>query len=195
MIPFITEIIWSRLDEARTNRALPGRIETDPGKRLIKTAWPAAGETDDAAENDFEKVRQIIAAIRTLRSDYKVDVKKPVDATILSPADLAPTITNNRTTIELLSTCRIKAVEAKIAAPQSAVRIQAAGVEIFVEGLIDPETEKLRVAKRREELTKEITTLEGRLANEAYIARAPANLVEQTKQQLTKAKTELAKLE
>jgi len=43
-------------------------------------------------------------------------------------------------------------------------------------------------------MAKHITTMKGRLAIEAYISKAPANLVQQTRQQLADAEAELAKL-
>ena len=46
----------------------------------------------------------------------------------------------------------------------------------------------------KEELTRQIQTLNGRLASEAYISKAPPNLVKQTRDQLAEAEAELAKI-
>ena len=60
--------------------------------------------------------------------------------------------------------------------------------------MADEAAEQQRVAKRREELTKSIAALKGRLANESYIAKAPPHLVQQTKDQLAAAEKELGSL-
>ena len=75
-----------------------------------------------------------------------------------------------------------------------AAKTQAAGCEIFVEGMADEAAEQQRIAKRCDELKKSIAALKGRLSNESYTAKAPPHLVQQTKDQLAEAEAELAKL-
>ncbi len=62
-----------------------------------------------------------------------------------------------------------------------AARALAAGCEVFVEGLVDENAEKERLAKKIEELTKKKAAMEGRLNNAGYLAKAPPKLVEETK--------------
>ena len=51
-----------------------------------------------------------------------------------------------------------------------------------------------RILKRREELTRQISAMKGRLGNAGYIAKAPPKLVQETKDQLATAEEELKKL-
>src|SRR5208283_4955017 len=44
MIPFISETLWGRLCEARSERGLPGKIMGCTSNRLIMAAWPKVGE-------------------------------------------------------------------------------------------------------------------------------------------------------
>jgi valyl-tRNA synthetase len=191
MIPFITETTWWRLNEVRLERGLPGKIESVGEKRLIKAVWPSTAPQDDQAEQSFERVREVIGAIRKLRNEYKVDVKKVIDVSILAPGDLGGPLESNRAIVELLATCAIKAISPTLSPPADAIRVAAGGCDIFVQGLIDPEAEKQRLVKIIEDKTKEIQTLKGRLANQAYIAKAPPQLVKQTKDQLAQAEAEL----
>jgi valyl-tRNA synthetase len=87
----------------------------------------------------------------------------------------------------------LKAAAPDVAPPVNAGRLLAAGCEVFVEGLIDPEAERQRKAKHREELQKQEAALAGRLSNAAYLAKAPPHLVQQTKDQLAAVRAELAK--
>ncbi|MGD0767184.1 MAG: valine--tRNA ligase [Tepidisphaeraceae bacterium] len=194
MVPFITETIWWRLNEVRPQRGLPGKIECPPSKRLILAAWPAEGKLDDGAESLFPAIQEIISAIRKLRNDYKVDVKKSVDVSILAPGDSSRNLKSNRGIVELLATCRLKDLSPNFPPVPGAVRVTAAGCDIFIEGLQDQHTELQRTAKRTDELTRQIQTLQARLANEAYISKAPPHLVQQTKDQLAEAQRELGKL-
>ncbi|MEX2216511.1 MAG: hypothetical protein WD768_20530, partial [Phycisphaeraceae bacterium] len=58
-------------------------------------------------------------------------------------------------------------------------------------GLIDADAEKTRLTKRLAELEKSVAALKGRLSNAAYTDKAPAHLVQQTRDQLTAAEKEL----
>ncbi len=196
MIPFITETIWWKLNEVRPNRSLPGLIDLPIHKRLILSQWPTYNTAlvDDAVEASFGKLQEIIAAIRNLRNEHKVDPRKTVMASILAAADVIDLIEPNKATIELLAMCTIRAISPALTAPPNASRTSAAGCDIFVEGLVDVDAEKQRIAKRREDLSKQIAAMKNRLSNESYAAKAPAHLVAQTRQQLADAEAELAKL-
>jgi valyl-tRNA synthetase len=197
IIPFITEKIWWRLCEVRPERGIPGRIMGCMSTRLIQAAWPTVGSFSEAAEHVFPKLQDVVVAIRNVRNDYKVDVKKPVTVSIKAPGpgpDATHRINENRELIELLGTCKIANVALDLQPPPNTVRVPAAAAELFIEGLTDPEAEKQRAEKRREELTKLIATLNGRMNNAGYMAKAPPALVEQTKKQLADAEEELRKL-
>ena len=63
-----------------------------------------------------------------------------------------------------------------------------------MEGLIDPNAEKTRLAKEIEAKEKSVAALKGRLGNEAYIAKAPPKLVQETKDQLATAEADILKM-
>jgi valyl-tRNA synthetase len=79
--------------------------------------------------------------------------------------------------------------------PANSARAIVGGIEIFVEGVIDPDAEKARDAKKKETLTKEREALIARLANPSYADKAPAHLVQQTRDKLAAVEAELAKLQ
>ncbi|HWP41316.1 MAG TPA: valine--tRNA ligase [Tepidisphaeraceae bacterium] len=194
IIPFITEVIWQRLNQVYPQRGLPGRLMSCTSPLLIRAAWPQVGEFAQAAEHIFPKLQEIIVAIRNLRNEYKVDARKTVTVSILASAEAARQIHDAREMIELLATCTLKDVRGDLAPIENAARVLAAGCEIYVEGLVDPEAERQRIAKRREELTRQILALRARLSNQGYLAKAPPHLIDQTRTQLAEAEAELAKL-
>jgi valyl-tRNA synthetase len=194
MIPFITETIWWKLNEVRPHRGLAGKIDCPQSPRLVKAAWPKVGPFDESAETTFPKLQEIIKAIRNARNDYKADPKKPLAVSIAAPGDMPATILDNRQTIELLASCTIKEIRADLTPPPNTAKASGAGCDLFIEGLVDEGAEEQRQIKRREDLTRQIAAMRGRLDNAGYLAKAPAHLVEQTKQQLAEAEAELAKL-
>ncbi len=196
VLPFITETIFWKLNEVSTDRTIPGIIELKPSARLIKASWAKRldGWQDTDADKIVPQLQEIIGAIRNLRNEHKVDPKRVVTVSIKPTGEIARHIDTNRETIELLAICTLKAIDPNLATIANAAKAQAIGCEIFVEGMADEAAEQQRVAKRREELTKSIAALKGRLANESYIAKAPPHLVQQTKDQLAAAEKELGSL-
>jgi valyl-tRNA synthetase len=200
VIPFITETIWWRLNEVRPSRPfppLPGAPHVHaglPSKRLILAPWPAPGKVDEGAERSFSQLQEAIVAIRNVRNEYKVDPRKPLAVTLAPTADAKNAIDENRALIELLATCTVNAAEATAAAPANTVRATTPGCEIFIEGLIDPETDKQRAAKQCEALKQKVAALRGRLSNESYAQKAPPHLVQQTRDELSAAEAEIVKL-
>jgi valyl-tRNA synthetase len=203
IIPFITEIVYQRLNEVRPQRGLPGRLECptlNPELRtlnplLIKAPWPQVGSFAEAAEHIFPKIQEVVATIRNLRNQYNVPPKQSVTVSFAAPAEPARQLTENREVIELLAGCTMKDVRPDLQAPPNSARACAAGVEVFVEGLVDPKADAQRVAKLREDLVKKITALKGRLSNESYVSKAPPHLVQQSKDQLAELEAELKKLD
>ncbi|HLL88550.1 MAG TPA: class I tRNA ligase family protein, partial [Tepidisphaeraceae bacterium] len=195
IIPFITETVWWRLNDVRPQRGLPGRLGCEPSKRLIHAAWPKVGPFAEAAEHVFPQLQELVTAIRNVKSEAKVDAKRAVDVHVSAAGvELVRQMTDDRELTETLANCRLVRVAENLPAPADATRTSAAGCDVYVVGLADPNAQAQLAGRKREELTKQIATMEARLSNEAYTAKAPAKLVEQTKQQLADAKAELAKL-
>lgn len=72
-------------------------------------------------------------------------------------------------------------------------------------GLIDVAAEMARIDKQLEKLTGEVARIEGKLSNQGFVAKAPAEVIEKERakaadikrdmDKLTEQKAELAKLE
>jgi len=204
VIPFVTEVLWWKLNEVCPRRGLPGRIDcphagaersaAPASTRLIRAPFPTVGGFLEASEHIFPKIQELITTIRNVRNDYKVDAKKPVTVSIMAPGDAGRQIEALKPAIESMATCRLAAIGANVKSPDGAVRAVADKGELYIEGLVDQAADQQRVSKLRDDLEKKISTLKGRLSNEGYIARAPAKLVQETQEQLAAAEGELAKL-
>jgi valyl-tRNA synthetase len=213
MIPYITEALWEKLNEVRPleSRSIPGKLDpqnaagfsagSPRSARLIHANWPLFDDelatlVSDDAEHVFPRLQAIVGAIRNLRNEHKVDPRKTVTVTISAPGDEAVAVTSdNREMIEVLAVCTIKTVAANLPQPAGTMHVVVHGnCDVYVEGLVDIEAQAQLTEKKRADLTKQIATLKGRMANESYMAKAPPKLVEQTKQQLADAEAELAKL-
>jgi len=71
------------------------------------------------------------------------------------------------------------------------------GVEVYVplHGLMDLDVERKRLMKERDELREHIERLSGKLANEGFVSKAPAAVVEQERARLAEMNARLASIE
>ena len=194
MIPFVTEVLWWQLNHVRPQRGLPGRIECPGGERLIKAPWPQVGSFAEVVEFLFPKLQEIVVTLRNIRNQYNINPKQTITVSIQAPGDASRTLSENRELIELLATATVKEIKPQLTAPATAFHTTAAGCDLYVEDLVDPQAEQKLTAKRCEELKKQIAALRGRLSNDAYTSKAPAHLVQQTRDQLAEAEAEAGKL-
>jgi len=170
VVPFITEALWQQLPT------------TPPGAFLAQAAWPVARRGEGAASVEaqaFEYARDAVQAIRSVRSEYNVNPGAWVDAMLVAPNGLVALLDAQRDTIGSLARARVT-MAATNPGGASAQLLLRDGVELIVPlaGMVDLEKEKQRVQVELTQLETQLTALDGRLANEKFVAKAPAALVE-----------------
>jgi len=191
IMPFLTERLWSGLCEVTEDRSLPG-LDLVPSELCIRAAWPRphAPLIDDEAEAHFDEVRAVVAQVRNARAHHGVPPKTPVSVHLRAPEGVAVRLEESRRLIETLAWAKVVALGAKIEPPAGAVSGLAGEIEVFLEGLVDVAAERERLEKRTAELGKRHQSLSGRLQNPGYINKAPAHLVQQTRDELARVEQE-----
>jgi valyl-tRNA synthetase len=189
VMPFITEKLWEHLNEVMPDRRVDG-IEAPMSELLIKAPWPRGDAT--LARTDvqpFTLVQEIVAAIRQVRTQHKVAPRTTVEISIQTrdvEAHLA-----QKSLIQTLANVTLIEVGPGIERPADAAVATRGEDHIYLHHLIDPDAERTRLTRRVEELTKSIAAFTSRLANKSYADKAPAHLVQQTRDQLAQAQREL----
>ena len=200
VMPFVTETIFQNLRHIQT-APVAGITLSPPIKlgTLCTAGWPqvSASLRDEAAERDFARVQSLVALIRDIRAKHqvkparKITLHVPASVSLAGVDDLIKTFAN----IETIT---------QAAAQRASVPFAFEGAELRVSSLIDPaeaaaaaaagenpaDAEKARLTKQVADLDKSIATLEGRLSNPGYADRAPPAMVQQTRDQLAKAKAD-----
>lgn len=176
MLPFITEEIW---------QSLPGVPE---GGTLATAAYPdaLAELRDEEAEGAMEAVFEVTRAIRNLKAELGVPQKQ---------VDVYFTGGNGLNTGYVEQSARARLIPGQ---PEGqAAHALAAGVElaVAVAGLVDVEAEKARISKELAAIAKDAGGLEGRLNNEQFVAKAPAEVVEKQRAQLRELQEKKVALE
>ncbi len=77
---------------------------------MIIASWPEAGKTDGRAEADFERVQEIIRAIRNARSEYNVPPGRRIGA-VINAGEHLPLIEREQAVIASLATLDLAHVQ------------------------------------------------------------------------------------
>lgn len=183
-MPFITEEIY---------RALPGA-----GGSIMVEQWPVfCKELDFAAdEADFEMLMDYIKAVRNLRAEMGVHPAKRTSM-IIETAETAAFGRGGEYLAKFAFATDVtltETYEGPTAGMAQAITHNARGFIPMME-LIDREKELARLGKEKAGAEKEIAQFSRQLENEGFVSKAPAQVVEEIRQKLARAKEKLARVE
>ncbi|MBO4860989.1 MAG: valine--tRNA ligase, partial [Clostridia bacterium] len=173
-MPFITEQIWQSLPHE--------------GVSVCVAAWPKPDARFDFPA-DEEKMNEIIASIRSVRNCRAERSVPPSRKTrLFIKTDRADIFGGAETYFKFLASASdLEFVADENALPASVRAItHAATVFIPLGDMVDAEAERARIKKELEKCEKEIETLNRKLSNAEFCAKAPAKVVETEREKLKK---------
>ncbi len=194
-VPFITEVLWERLNAQCPTRGLLAPMRTSP--LLITAPWPTPNPRweDEAAEADFTLIGDVIRSIREIRSLHGIPPSRKVAALIKADGPRASVLETLRALVVNMAGLESLRVAPDVERPATAVFHAAGGMEIFVLGLIDPAKERERLASKRAKLAEDLRKTEAKLSNEGFVGRAPADVVEREKAKLAELKDQIGSID
>jgi valyl-tRNA synthetase len=191
LIPFITEELW------QTVAPIAGRKTHDS---IMQAAYPVSQpeRIDTASEAEVQLLKDIIYACRNLRGEMNIS---PAQKLPLIAAGNAKTLKAFAPYIAGLAKLSEVQIVSEIPTDEAAPVAVAGEFRVMLKVEIDVAAERERLAKEIARLEGEITKANAKLANESFVARAPAAVVEQEKKRvadfgdtLSKLKPQLARL-
>lgn len=186
IIPFITEALWQKVS------VVAGKRAADAADSISVQPFPRADEkwVDPASCEAIASLKLQVDAVRALRSEMGLapSARVPLIAT-----GNAEELRRNRP--YLASLAKLSDVEIVEALPDVGAPVQVVGTtQLMLKVEIDVAAERARLDKEIARLTGEITRCKAKLANEGFVARAPAAVVEQERQRIAQFKETLEKV-
>jgi valyl-tRNA synthetase len=191
LIPFITEELW------QTVAPIAGRKSHDS---IMQASYPVAQleRIDEASEAKVKLLKDIVYACRNLRGEMNISPAQKLPLIAAGDAETLKTFAPYIAGLAKLSEVQIVA---EIPTDEAAPVAVAGEFRVMLKVEIDVAAERERLAKEIARLEGEITKANAKLANESFVARAPAAVVEQEKKRvadfgdtLSKLKPQLARL-
>jgi len=176
--PFITAELWD------TVAPVAGRKVADS---VAGAPYPVAQpeKIDAAADEWVARLKAIVGVTRNLRSEMNLSPGERVPLVAYGDAAFVEAASPLLKALARLAEVRVPADEAAFAAAtQTAPVALAGGLRLALHVEIDVEAELARLGKEITRLEGEVTKARAKLANESFVARAPAAVVEQEKARL-----------
>ncbi|PZD94230.1 valine--tRNA ligase [Paenibacillus sambharensis] len=169
-MPFISEEIWQHLPHE--------------GETITTASWPVYETALESPEalREMELLMDMIRSVRNIRAEVNVPMSKKVELLVNAAGaeELAILQRNEEFIQRFCGTSKLELGQG-ISAPDKAMTAIVTGAELYLPlaGLIDISQEITRLEKELQTLTSEVERVEKKLANEGFVAKAPAKVIEE----------------
>jgi valyl-tRNA synthetase len=187
VMPFLTEELWHKLPKHHAARSIA--FERFPE--------PRADWSDPASEASMATLQELIVAARNIRAEMKVDQKRKVAANFATPDPAIRKLVeqNLEPLLRLASISSLQISTGHLDSAGGAVRSTARfDLRIAYGEGVDKQAEILKLKKEIERLAKDIESKQKRLADEVFLSKAPAKIVDDLKATLAERQIEHQKL-
>ncbi len=177
VMPFVTEELWT---------ALTG------GESVLAAPWPPAPaqDTDQAAEAVVESLMRLVTGVRRFRADQGLRPSQRVPAVFdgIAGTPLAEHESSLRAVLRLTE-------PPGGFGPNASVQAEGITVRLDTSSGIDVAAERRRLDKELAAARAGAEVSERKLASPSFVQKAPAEIVAKSRDRLTAARTEIARLE
>ena len=186
-MPFITEEIFTHLQSDE--------------ETIMLSAWPEYKAEWNFTENEAEidLIKEAVRAIRNIRAEMNVvPSKKAKVYVVTSDSAIADVFERSEVFFKTLAyASELVIQEGKDGIDSDAVSAAIPGATLYMPfaELVDICKEIERLTKERDKMLKEVERVEKKLANQGFIAKAPANVIEEEKAKGVKYKETLKQIE
>jgi valyl-tRNA synthetase len=179
VMPFVTEEIWSLL----------------PGEQrglLAVSDWPAADPShlEEPAEAELERVIEAVSALRRYRDEVGAKAGSAVRGRLV--AEGYDAVADQVARLSRFEWVDDGSSDGDVLAT---VPIPGGGVQVLPSDAFDAAEARARIEKRRDQLRGEVERAERKLANEGFVAKAPAAVVEEERRKLEEYREALRRME
>ena len=186
-MPFITEELFTAIQ--------------DKEESIMISQWPTYREEWNYKENEAEidAIKEAVRNIRNIRAEMNVAPSKKVHVYVVSESEEVRHIFEHSKvffkTLGHASEVTVQTDKAGIGEDAVSVVIKDATIYMPLAELVDFAKEIERLEKEKAKLEKEVDRVVKKLANQGFVAKAPAHVIEEEKAKEEKYKAMLAQVE
>jgi valyl-tRNA synthetase len=196
--PYLTEELWQHLKATIGGSSLPAAAGMQ-AEGIICAPWPKLDPAlrEPALEEQMTALQDIVRAVRNVRKSKGLSDRTPVSVVISSPAAQADAVVGAHERF-LTEMAVLSGLEhgVELPKPPRCATAVVGTTEVFLklEGLVDIEEERSRLAKQRQDLEKQITAADKVTNDPNFLARAPQQVVDQKRERAAELRAQLTKV-
>jgi valyl-tRNA synthetase len=185
-VPFITEGIFQKLNEIVPVRKLGAIADAEKADALVAARWPKNIDSlrDQNTEKQIETIQLATRAIRDIRSKYNIPPSENLKASGKAPQEIADILNQNTGLICQLANLQQFDASPKIKKPKNAAATIVEQMQLYLHDAIDPEAERKRLQKQKEQVETALKPLQAKLNNKNFINKAKPQVVKQAEEKL-----------
>ncbi len=192
IIPFITEELWQTIGPKSGKD-----LSQQPAQSIALQAYPVSepNKIDPKSEAWMNEVKAIVDACRNLRGEMQISPAQKLPLWISGDRSFLEKAVPYLSALAKLSEVKIVDNESDLErdAPESPIALVGQH-KLLLKVEIDPKVEQLRLSKEIARLAGEINKCQSKLGNEGFVARAPAEVIDQEKKRLAEFEASHSKL-
>jgi valyl-tRNA synthetase len=194
-VPFLTETLWEKLNEVAPVRGVEQQLAC--GELLVHAAWPTGHAVwrDPSAERQIARMQQVVTAIREGRARYAVAPKDRIPLRIQASGETAAALAPTRDLLAAMAGAASVEIGPDVQRTPDSATVVVGDCRAFLLGVVDPAKERDKLRKQAEKLTQQVATLDRKLANQGFVAKAPPDVVARERQSLDSLRQQLASVE
>jgi valyl-tRNA synthetase len=185
-MPFITEELW---------HLLPGR-SARASISLTNFRLVAERVADPISEKQFERIQELVVAVRNAKAEMGLQTQKPslqVAAEDLRTLEVFRT--HQEAILRLAGLQAMHLTRGRLSAELADVRAGALfDIRVLHEEKVDREAERVRLQRERQKLEQQLAQVQSQLGNQAFLARAPRDVVRGAEHRLKEVEEHLRKI-
>jgi valyl-tRNA synthetase len=168
-----------------------------PKAPLVGAKWPADLDffIDEAAEEQVLIIQKPVRAVRDIKNKYNIPHTTMPITSVTATAAISSVFDSNADLI-----CNMAGVKELIAGPdvrkpKNAATAIVDDMQIYVHDVIDPEAERARLEKQKQEIEQAKRAAEAKLDNEDFLTKAKPQVVARAKEKLAQLSERLNAVE
>jgi valyl-tRNA synthetase len=174
-----------------------------PAESVCIAPWPTADTTrqDANIEQQFADFQAVLGAVREIRQTQNIPQREELTFFVRCDDATAHLLRPMQPYFTQMARATATEMGPKSSAPAMSASRTLAGrqgqieVHVDVSRFIDTKTERKRLEKERDNLLKQVGSIESKLANKNFVEKAPGEVVDQQRAKLDELRGQLASVE
>ena len=194
-VPFLTETLWQSLRSLAKVRGIEAPLADS--ELIVHAKWPDAGTAriDAEAEAAVAAVQQWCAAIREARASYQVVPRARIGVRIQATGALATLLQRGQVLLAHMAGAESVAIGADQQPTKDSATVVIGEGKAYLLGVVDLDKERDKLGKQADKLRQQIQSMEQKLGNEGFRAKAPPQVIAQQEESLAAMRQQVAGIE